>query len=287
MEKKQGTKIGLVLEGGAMRGMYTAGVLDVMMKEKLWVDEVVGVSAGALFGVNYVSKQIGRTIRYNKKYNSSQRYMGLLPLLTEGNIVSTKYAYHKVPFVLDPFDDQTFMESGIPFYAVVTEVETATPEYIEIKSGYRQMDVLRASGSMPFVSKPVKIGEKEYLDGGIVDSIPFRWMMEHGCEKVMVILTRDMEYRKKPMPEKLLKLYARKHPKLAEQLRHRHEVYNHAVEELKELEKNGKVLVIRPSKPITIKRLERDPEKLQQVYDLGVLDAYTEVEQMREFLSQS
>ena len=150
-------KTALVLEGGAMRGMYTAGVLDVFMKKNIKFDAIIGVSAGALFGVNYLSKQPGRVIRYNKKYNSDKNYLGLKPLLKTGNIIDTEYAYNIVPHQLDPFDDATFQKSDIPFWAVVTNIKTGNPEYIKIKSVFDQMDVLRASGSMPIVSKPVRL----------------------------------------------------------------------------------------------------------------------------------
>ena len=143
-----------------MRGMYTAGVLDVMLQKGIKVDCVVGVSAGALFGVNFLSGQKGRVIRYNKRFNSDKNYIGFWPLLREGNIVSTKYAYEDVPRRLDPFDDKAYKESGVPFYAVVTNMENGMPEYIKINSVFEQMDVLRASGSMPFVSKPVEFGGK-------------------------------------------------------------------------------------------------------------------------------
>ena len=217
-------KVGLVLEGGAMRGMYTAGVLDVFLEKCISVDAVVGVSAGALFGVNYLSRQKGRVIRYNKRFNSDKNYMGLRPLLREGNIVNTKYAYEEVPRKLDPFDDESYKKSGIPFYAVVTDIETGEPEYIQVYSAFEQMDVLRASGSMPFVSKPVLYNNKMYLDGGISDSIPFQWLSSQGYDKLIVILTRDMEYRKKPMSSSLIKLFYKKQPQLSEKLLKRHDV---------------------------------------------------------------
>lgn len=267
---------GLVLEGGAMRGMYTAGVLDVFLENKIQVDCIVGVSAGALFGVNFLSGQKGRVIRYNKQFNGDKNYIGLRPLLREGNIVSTKYAYEEVPRRLDPFDDAAYKKSGIPFYAVVTNMENGMPEYIKIDSVFEQMDVLRASGSMPFVSKPVLIDGKQYLDGGISDSIPFRFAESLGCDRLIVILTRDMAYRKKPMSPALIRLWFGKSP-IAEKLLLRHEVYNRSVEKLKEWEANGKAVVIRPSSPVEIGRIETDPDKLQSVYDLGVKDGMSYV----------
>lgn len=263
---------GLVLEGGAMRGMFTAGVLDVFMEEGIMADGVVGVSAGALFGVNYLSGQKGRVIRYNKRFNADRNYIGLRPLLQEGSIVSIQYAYHQVPHHLDPFDDEQFQKSGIPFYAVVTNIRTGQPEYIRIQSGFTQMDVLRASGSMPFVSRPVVIGNEEYLDGGISDSIPFRWMADQGYDKLVVVLTRDITYRKKPA-NAAYNLYRSRYPHFAELLKNRYLRYNACLEELAQWESEGKAFVIRPSCPITLATMERDPEKLQQVYDLGTRDA--------------
>ena len=279
-------KVGLVLEGGAMRGMYTAGVLDMFLENEICVDAVVGVSAGALFGVNYLSGQKGRVIRYNKRFNSDKNYMGLRPLLREGNIVSTKYAYEDVPRKLDPFDDESYMKSGVPFYAVVTDIETGEPEYIQIDSAFEKMDVLRASGSMPFVSKPVAYNNKMYLDGGISDSIPFQWLSSHGCDKLIVILTRDMDYRKNPMSSSLIKLFYKKQPQLSEKLLKRHDVYNKSVELLKQWEDEGKAFVIRPSKPIEIGRIETNPDKLQAVYDLGVKDATECLVELQKYISR-
>lgn len=280
-------KIGLVLEGGAMRGMYTAGVLDTFLDNDIKVDSVVGVSAGALFGVNYLSGQKGRVIRYNKRFNGDKNYMGLIPLLREGNIVSTKYAYEEVPKVLDPFDDEAYKKSAVPFYAVVTDVDTGNPEYIQINSVFEQMDTLRASGSMPFVSKPVIINGKKYLDGGITDSIPFEWLAGQGCDKLLVILTRDMEYRKKSMPTVLVKLYGRKYPIIAEKLLERHALYNRSVQLLKQWEDEGRAFVIRPSQPIEIGRIEKNPDKLQAVYDLGIKDGKETIKKLNEYLSKT
>lgn len=278
-------KVGMVLEGGAMRGMFTAGVLDVFMEHGIAVDCVVGVSAGALFGVNYLSGQKGRVIRYNKRFNADKNYLGLRPLLREGNIASTKYAYGEVPRRLDPFDNETFMKSQVPFYAVVTNVETGEPEYLQIKDVFEQMDVLRASGSMPIVSKVVTMGDKQYLDGGISDSIPFQWLGGQGCDKQIVILTRDTEYRKKPMPA-WIKLFLRKYPQIVEKLLIRHTSYNDAVETLKEWEQMGKAFVIRPSQAIEIKKIEKNPDKLQEVYDLGRQDGEKYMEELKKYLEE-
>lgn len=278
--------IGLVLEGGAMRGMFTAGVLDVFLDNNITVDCAVGVSAGALFGVNYISGQKGRVIRYNKRFNKDKSYMGLRPLIREGNIVSTEYAYDRVPKQLDPFDDEAFMKSIVPFYAVITDIHSGNPEYIRINSVFSQMDTLRASGSMPFVSKPVAINGKQYLDGGLSDSIPFEWLSAQGCGKLVVILTRDIDYRKKPMNRAIVHTYKHKFPAVYKLLKHRHELYNKSVEKLKEWEKQGKAFVIRPSQPIEISRIEKDEQKLQAVYDIGVKDATAALPELLKYISE-
>lgn len=277
-------KVGLVLEGGAMRGMYTAGVLDVLMENNIRVDGIIGVSAGALFGVNYPSRQIGRAIRYNKRFSPDKNYIGLWPLLKEGNIVSTQYAYYEVPRKLDVFDDEAFRASGIPFYAVVTNLETGEGEYLLLESVFEQMDILRASGSMPFVSRPVVWQGKRYLDGAIADSIPYRWMADHGYEKRIVVLTRQEGYRKKPMNKALCKIMYRKWPKFVQKLLTRHSAYNAALDELQQWRSEGKAFVLRPSEEIKIGRIEKDPEKLQSVYDLGRKDAQARLAQLQEYL---
>lgn len=276
---------GLVLEGGAMRGMFTAGVLDVFLDNGITFDCIAGVSAGALFGVNLLSEQRGRALRYNKKYNSDKDYMGIRPLLREGNFFSTEYAYDRVPRKLDPFDDEKYKASGIPFYAVVTNVESGQPEYIQIHSIFEQMDTLRASGSMPLVSKPVLINGKRYLDGGISDSIPFEWLAKQGCERIVVILTRSLDYRKKPM-SRAIKLYGLKYPKIAEKMLSRHEQYNRSVEKLRKWEQEGRAFVIRPSRTPEISRIEKDPDKLQSVYDLGISDGSSVVKALKEYLGR-
>lgn len=279
-------KTGLVLEGGAMRGMYTAGVLDVMLDHDIPFDGIIGVSAGALFGVNYLSKQRGRVIRYNKKYNGDKEYMGLKPLLKEGNIVSTRYAYDRVPKLYDVFDNGTYKKNAekTPFYAVITNMVTGEAEYRRITDVYEEMDILRASGSMPFVSHPVEIDKKKYLDGGVADSIPFAAFEQMGYDRLVVILTRDLDYRKKPMSPLLIDTAYHKYPEFADQLKKRHEVYNRSVRLLKRREEKGEIFVIRPSVPITIKRIETDPDKLQQVYEEGIKDATAEMSALQTFL---
>lgn len=271
-------KTGLVLEGGAMRGMFTAGVLDVFMEHDIKVDGIIGVSAGALFGVNYLSKQPGRVLRYNKKYASDKRYMGMYSLIKTGDIVNKDFAYYTVAKSLDIFDNETFMASKIPYYVVTTNMETGRAEYMQIKNVFADMEILRASASMPFVSRPVILNGKKYLDGGVADSIPYQKFLEMGYERLIVVLTRDLNYVKKPMSKKLISLYYHDYPKFKEQLINRHENYNQSIETLKQLEKSGKVILIRPSQPIEIGRMEKNPEMLQKVYDFGKKDAKEFVE---------
>ena len=268
MEKNK-NKTGLVLEGGGMRGIYTAGVLDVFLDEGLTFDGVIGVSAGAVFGVNFLSRQPGRVIRYNKRYIRDPRYMGPGPLLRTGNLFSPDFAYGTVPTELDPFDQQSFQASGVPFYAVVTNIETGHAEYPLIENVFEQMDTLRASASLPFVSKPVAVGDGLYLDGGIVDSIPFEAMRALGYDRLVVVLTRDGSYRKGPMPSLPIDLWYGKYPALQQRLRCRHEAYNQSLDRLRQLEQEGVAKVIRPRRPIEMGRLERDPAVLQRVYDQG------------------
>lgn len=277
-------KTGLVLEGGAMRGMYTAGVLDTFLDKNISFDCIVGVSAGALFGVNFLSRQKGRVIRYNKRFNGDKNYMGIIPLIKEGNIFSTKYAYEDVPRRLDPFDDEAYKASGVPFYAVLTDVHSGQPEYVRINSVFEQMDTLRASGSMPIVSKPVEIGGRLYLDGGISDSIPYEWLLSQGCDRLVVVLTRHLDYRKKPASPAIVGLCGAKYPKIGERMKSRHENYNRSAEQLKKLERDGKAFVIRPSEEIKIGRLEKDPQKLQAVYELGVKDCAKYVGELAEYI---
>lgn len=265
-------KIGLVLEGGAMRGMYTAGVLDELMERDISIAGVAGVSAGAVFGVNLLSRQSGRVIRYSSRFNGDKKYMGLHQLLKTGSIVNADYAYNTVPRELDVFDDETYKSSGIPFYAGVTSLATGKIEYFRVHSVLEEMDILRASASMPFLSKPVELFGKLYLDGGVADSIPYRKMLELGYDRLLVVLTRDKTYAKSPLPPAMVKLWYHRYPAFAETLIHRHEEYRQSIRELELLESSGAAWIIRPSSPIRIKRMEKDPKKLREVYDLGRKD---------------
>ena len=278
-------KIGLILEGGAMRGLYTAGVLDVFLDNKdIKIDTIIGVSAGALFGVNYKSRQKGRVLRYNLKYAKDERYMGFKSLVKTGDIVNREFCYDEIPNKLDVFDNDTYKKTPEEFYAVVTNLDTGKPEYIKIDDAQKDLEYLRASGSMPYVSKIVQIDGKKYLDGGTSDSIPVDEMMKMGVDKVIVVLTRPLEYRKKKSSKKISKWYYKRYPNYIDTLNNRYKMYNSEVEKVISLEKDKKIFVIRPSRKVEIKRIERDTEKLQEMYDLGVEDAKNSLKDLKNYL---
>lgn len=282
------TKIGLVLEGGAMRGLYTAGILDVFLDNNINIDGIIGVSAGALFGANYYSKQRGRALRYNKKYCKDKRYISIHSLITTGNIVNKDFAFYKVTNELDPFDDEEFIKTNKDFYVVITNVETGMPEYINIKnSTVKNLEVLRATSAMPIVSKMVEINNHKYLDGALADSIPVTKAIDMGYDKIIVILTRPFEYRKKPfskLESLFIKLKYRKYPKLANAILNRYSNYNECLEKIIDLESKKEIFVIRPSRDLNISRLEKDECKLQEVYDLGINDAKKQMKRLIKFL---
>ncbi|MGN0231994.1 MAG: patatin family protein [Muribaculaceae bacterium] len=276
---------GLVLEGGGMRGMYTAGVLDVMMENHIEVNRVVGVSAGAVFGCNYKSKQIGRVIRYNAKYCNDSRYISLKSLITTGDLYNVKFCYHDIPERLDPFDTETYSNNYIDFFATCTDVESGKAVYQNCKTG-RGNDTLwlQASASMPFVARIVEIDGNKYLDGGIADSIPIKWMRECGVNRNIIVLTQPNGYRKKKSPmARLMKLFYHRYPDLIEAMANRHAVYNETLDYISELEKGNDTLVIRPSRKINISRTERNPNKLWDMYNLGRNDATERINGLIEF----
>ena len=279
-------RVGLVLEGGAMRGMFTAGVLDVFMENNIKVTDIVGVSAGTLFGINYVSKQPKRALRYNLRYINDNRYMSIKSLMRTGNLINKDFTYYKLPFQLDVFDNKTFKQSDINFFATVTNIETGEAEFIKIEDAFKQMETLRATSALPFISEIIEINGKKYLDGGIANSIPVDYFEKQNYDKIIVILTRPIDYRKKKSAGVQFKVAYGKYPKLIEKLENRYQDYNNTVERIVELEKQGKVLVIRPDEEITIKRLEKDTDKLQHVYDLGIKNGKESIERVKNYLAE-
>lgn len=281
-------KTGLVLEGGAMRGLYTAGVLDVLMENGVTVDGTIGVSAGALFGCNYKSRQIGRTIRYNKKYCRDPRYVSVRSLLRTGDLYNVEFCYHELPQTLDVFDTQAFAQNPMEFWVNATDVTTGEAVYhCCTNGGEHDIQWMRASGSMPLAARVVELDGRKLLDGGIVDSIPLAWMEQHGFDRIAVILTQPAGYRKtKSSILPLFKLLLRKYPAVAQAMARRHEVYNRTLDEVEQKSRDGQIFMLRPSRATDIKRTDRRPEKLQEQYDLGRADALAQLDALREFLKK-
>ncbi len=279
-------KKGLVLEGGGLRGIYTAGVLDVFLENDINVDGVIGVSAGAIHGASFVSRQKGRSLRYSLKYRNDKEYMSISSLIKTGDLFGVDFCYHKLPEELDRYDYEAFLQNPTKLFVCCTNIETGKPEYLECTDMKPDMEKLRASASLPLVSRIVEIDGKKYLDGGTSDSIPIFEFRRRGYRKNIVILTRPKGYVKKK--DSLIKLEAikyKEYPEYVKKAAMRHLYYNKTLEKLDELEKKGEVLIIRPSFEIEISRTERDEKKIQAMYDLGVFDAESRLEEIKAFLA--
>lgn len=281
-------KTGLVLEGGAMRGMFTAGILDVLMEQNIDVDGVIGVSAGATFGCNYKSRQIGRTLRYNMKYCNDPRYCSFRSLVKTGDLFGADFCYRVIPTELDVFDNDTYEASPVEFHIVTTDVTTGEPVYYKCdKFDSEDLEWLRASASMPLASRIVEAGGRKMLDGGISDSIPLEYFQTIGYEKNIVVLTQPRSYVKKE--NKLLpvmKLALKQYPKLIETMKNRHINYNSTLEYIRTEEQKGSVLVLCPKEKLPIGRIEHNPDNLKVVYDLGREVALEQLEQIKKFLEK-
>ncbi len=273
---------GLVLEGGAMRGLFTAGVLDVLMENEIWLDGTIGVSAGAVFGCNYKTRQIGRVLRYNKRFCRDWRYCSTRSLLLTGDLFGATFCYETLPRELDLFDYEGYARNPMPFYVVVTDVDTGEAVYhLCERADGEYMDWFRASASMPLVSRPVKIGGRRYLDGGTADSIPLAYFESIGYERNLVVLTQPEGFVKEPSSGVgLMKCF---YPAIAQTMAHRHEDYNRATAYVKQREEAGAALVIRPEAKLDISRVEHDPERMQRVYDQGRLAAQKRLDEIRGF----
>ena len=278
-------KTGLVMEGGAMRGMFPAGVLDVFMENEIEFEAAVGVSAGAAFGCNLKSRQIGRVIRYNKQYCRDKRYCSMQSLLTTGDLYGADFCYRELPQELDPFDSEAYEQNPMAFYVVCTDVLTGKPVYQRLDKVDEDCFLwMRASASMPMVSKPVEVGGYTLLDGGMSDAIPLRFMQEKGYEKNVVILTQPRSYVKQPNNPALMKIGLRQYPAMAQVMIRRHAMYRYERDYVFESEKSGETLVICPDGDLGVAHTEHDPEKLQQVYDEGRKVALRELERIKEFI---
>ena len=281
-------KTGLVMEGGAMRGMFTAGVIDVMMEHGIEFDGAIGVSAGAAFGCNYKSRQIGRVIRYNTRFCQDKRYGGFRVLLKTGDYYSKEFCYDEVPHKHDPFDYDTYERNPMEFYVVCTDVDTGRAEYHKYENRHdHALDWIRASASMPLVSRMVEIEGRRYLDGALADSIPVDYFESIGYDRNVVILTRPEGYRMEAdslLP--LMKLRYRRFPRLLDAIQTRHVVYNATLQKIARRERAGELLVIRPPMALPISRTEKDPEKLRAVYEIGRQTAERRLEEIQAFLEK-
>jgi len=279
---------GLVLEGGAMRGLFTAGVLDVLMENGIQLDGTIGVSAGAVFGCNYQTGQVGRTLRYNLRFCRDWRYCSLRSLLFTGDLYGAKFCYWTLPLELDKFDYDAYAANPHPFYVVCTDAETGEAVYrLCERADGEDREWFRASASMPLVSRVVEVSGKKLLDGGVVDSVPIRYFESIGYERNVVVLTQPEGFVKKPsrgMP--LLKRLLSKYPKVAQAMERRHEVYNETSAYIAQREKEGAAFVIRPPRALDMSRTEHDPVRLCAAYNMGREEALRRLDELKAFIAQ-
>ncbi len=279
-------KTGLVLEGGGMRGLFTAGVIDVLMENGITFDGLIGVSAGSSFGCNYKSNQIGRVLRYSLRYRNDPRYMGITSLILTGNIVGAEFAYHTMPDRLDVFDRNAFARNPMEFYVVCTDILTGKPVYHKIDTiDYQELEWMRASASMPILSRPVKVSDgRRMLDGGISDSIPLKFFQETGYRRNIVVLTQPRNYLKTKSPEWIFKLLMPYAPKIAEAMSHRHIMYNSQLKYINQQENIGDTLILAPENTLPIGRLEMNVHKIKYVYTQGRNTAEARIPEILKFI---
>ncbi|MDE6500503.1 MAG: patatin family protein [Ruminococcus sp.] len=281
-------KYGLVMEGGAMRGMFTAGVIDVFMENGIEPDGAVGVSAGGAFGCNYKSHQPRRVIRYNTRFCRDKRYCSMWSFLKTGDIFGANFCYHEIPEKLDIFDTETFRNSPMEFYVVCTDVETGKPVYHRMmKVDYDELEWMRASASMPVVSRIVEVGGKKLLDGGISDSIPLKFMKKAGYDRNIVILTQPRGFVKPPSSmARRFRPLLRKYPNLINAMNNRHKMYNAELKYIRCEEQAGKALVIAPPEKLPVGHIEHNPDVLREVYRIGRNTANKYIDKVKTFISE-
>ncbi len=268
-----------------MRGLFTCGIIDVMMEADIWPEGLVGVSAGAAFGCNYKSRQPGRAVRYNKRFARDKRYCSWQSWLKTGDLYNAEFAYHTVPTKYEIFDDKTFTENPMEYYVVCTDVETGGPVYKKLsESNPLTYDWIRASASMPLASKVVELEGSKVLDGGVADSIPLEFFEGIGYDRNVVVLTQPEGFVKehnKLMP--LMRLALRKYPNMIQALDERHVMYNHELEYVRRAEQEGRCLVIRPDEKIPIGHISHDPEEMQRVYEIGREKGKSKLQEIIDF----
>ena len=281
-------KVAMVLEGGSFRCQFTAGVLDVFMENGVEVPACYGVSAGALSGLNYKSRQIGRANRVNLAFCNDSRYMGAKSFATSGSVVGYDFLLNDIQDRLDPFDNDAFEKNPMSLYAVATDVVFGTPAYLPVENAVLDVDALRATTSLPLMTQPVEMGDAIYLDGGVADSVPVEHALEDaGFDRAIVVLTQDRTYKKGPY-ELLAAVHARyaAYPYLLEALENRHERYNEQREHIWEYERQGRALVIAPPQPVEVGHIEHDPAKLLALYIQGRQEGKRRLDEVRAFISK-
>ena len=278
--------VGLVLESGGMRGLFTAGVIDVLLENQVHFDTTIGVSAGAVFGMNLKSGQIGRVLRFNLKYCQDPRYMSVRSLIKTGDIYGSDFCYNQLTYHLDPFDYHEYERNPMQFYVVCTELSSGKAVYHLCPNGTPDdMVWMRASASMPMVSRNVRIEDKEYLDGGVADPIPIRFAESLGLDRIIIVRTRPANEIYKPQSGMwYARCLYRKYPEFVKVFANRHILYQEQAEYINHLEKEGKVFIIQPDKTLDVKVNETIPEKLQKAYDLGRIEASAHIEEMKNYL---
>lgn len=286
MGEKNWIEGALVLEGGGMRGAYTAGALDFLLEKQMFFSRCYGVSAGACHCASYLSNQKGRAFRVTVDYLDDPSYASMKSLAKTGDFFGVDMVYRKIPDELDPYDYEAFGRYPGRFFVVVTNCQTGKAEYLPIQNMKKEIMRLRASSSLPFFARVVNLNGTPYLDGGISDSIPMQKAFDDGAKKALVILTRDETYRKKPMRgAKALSFFYGRYPALCADMKERWKHYNHQLEKIQEAEEAGRALVIRPKKPVQLKRLEKNKEKLTQLYWQGYEDMAEKEAALREFFT--
>ncbi len=284
----------LLLEGGAMRALFTAGVLDALMEKDCYFPQIMGISAGTLQGLGYVSHQKGRSIRLNMNYAADKRYMGLRHLVRSGSYFNFDFIFGELTHEIDPFDFETYEKTPEIMYAIVTDAESGEPVYVSGKSCDIEefFHVCEASCSIPLFSKPVLLRGKHYVDGGVaMPFVPLPSELPFSCQKPVYVLTRDVNYRKKPVPRGfhglLNAMYGESFPKVVEEMCSIPERYNRKVEQLLALEKEGKVFVIRPDRPVHVSRTEKNVDKLKALYQEGYEIGLQRQEELMRWLHEA
>ena len=278
---------GLVLEGGGMKGLYTAGVLDFFMDKGLMFSNIYGVSAGACHMCSYLSGQRGRALDISVDYLYTNRYCSVESLILSGDVFNVDMCYHTIPDYLNPFDHETFMKYEGKAYSVVTNLETGKAEYLRLKDMRADIDKLRASASLPLAARIVRIDGKPYLDGGVSDAIPIQKSVLDGNRKNVVVMTKEVGFRRKPIDSAqlaLIKVRYVKYPKVAELMENRHIMYNECLDYIDRLEEKGQIFVIRPQKPSQVGRIERNQKKLRALYREGYAEAKERYDELMRYL---